>query len=288
MPTEKRCRFCDKAELAPAHRGVSHPRVRAHGPFDLYACTTCGSLATWPQVEKDALAALYGSFASGVDAKLRDLRHSSPLTAWFERVVDRAVHFGGFERDAAFRWLDIGAGGGELAAALARRFPRASGLAVDWAGRPGGLDPRVDWQIADLNEPLPPLPQAELVVSLSVWEHVLEPSAFVERLLPLVAPGGLLYLVCPDAGSIAYRVLGTRWPYFLPGEHLNMPTLDGARRCLARLAPTDEVRVDTIGLPYPPAYVLGFLGLDRVARWAQRLPSVPLPVGALEAVCRRF
>ncbi|MDX2086592.1 MAG: methyltransferase domain-containing protein [Kofleriaceae bacterium] len=283
-----RCRFCDSTTLVPRHRGVAHPRRREHGPFDLYACITCGSLGTWPQIDKAALAALYGAFASGVDAKLRDLRDASPLTAWFERVVDRAAQFGHLSPGAAFRWLDVGAGGGELAAALARRFPHAAGRAVDWAARPDGLDPRVDWQIADLNEPFPAsLGQAKLVVSLSVWEHVLEPSTFVERLLPLVAPGGLLYLVCPDAGSVAYRALGRRWPYFLPGEHLNMPTRAGARRCLERLAPGHDIRVATIGLPYPPAYVLGFLGLDRVARWAQRLPSVPLPVGALETVCKR-
>jgi hypothetical protein len=123
---------------------------------------------------------------------------------------------------------------------------------------------------------------------VSVWEHVLEPGAFASKLLKLVAPGGLLYLVCPDAGSLAHRVLRTRWPYFLPGEHLNMPTRRGARRCLERAAePGDSITVDRVGLPYPPAYVLGALGLGRLARWARRLPALPLPVGALEAVFRR-
>lgn len=282
MPTE--CRFCGARELRVRWRGVVHPRKRDHGPFDLYACRACGSLGTAPLPSKDALAALYGSFASGVDATLRTMRAASPLTAWFEQVVRHTARAGAFSRDRALRWIDVGAGGGELAAALARAYPNSTGLALDWSTRPDGLDARVAWQLADLNEPLPDLAPVDLVISLSVWEHVLDPAAFAQRLLPLVAPGGLLYLVCPDAGSLAARVLGARWPYFLPGEHLHVPTLAGARRCIER-AGARAVIVERVGLPYPPAYVLGYLGVD--APWARRLPAVPLPVGALAAIVRR-
>jgi len=284
------CRFCGSSQLRPIHRGLSHPRRREHGPFDLYACRDCGSLGTWPQPSRAALEALYGAFAGGVDAKLRALRRATPLTAWFDSVMRRTTRLGRFGPDAAFRWLDVGAGGGELAAALARAFPRASRTAIDWSPRPNGLDPRVAWQVADLNDDAfgASLRRAKLVISVSVWEHVLEPGAFARELYRLVAPGGLLYLVCPDAGSLAHRVLRTRWPYFLPGEHLNMPTRRGARRCLERAAaPGDSITVGGVGLPYPPAYVLGALGLDRLARWARPLPALPLPVGALETICRR-
>jgi SAM-dependent methyltransferase len=288
------CRFCGSSALRRTHPGLSHPRRREHGPFDLYTCQGCGSLGTWPQPSREALAALYGSFASGVDSNLRELRQQTPLTAWFDAVLRRTTRMGRFARDAAFRWLDVGAGGGELAAALAREFPRASGRAIDWSARPAGLDPRVEWQVADLNDAAfatpAPAHKADLVISVSVWEHVLEPEAYASKLLTLVAPGGLLYLVGPDAGSLAHRVMRTRWPYFLPGEHLNMPTRRGARRCLERVAsPGDSIAVHRVGLPYPPAYVLGGLGFARLGRLARalRLPAVPLPVGALEAVCRR-
>jgi len=281
-----RCPFCGSTSLHRTHLGMTHPRRREHGPFDLYACTVCKSVATDPLPTRAALDALYGSFASGVEGSLRDLRAETPLTAWFSQVVDRAASLGGFH--GAFRWLDVGAGGGELATLLAERYPHATGTAIDWAPRPAGVPERVDWQLADLNDPAFKAPQADLVISLSVWEHVLDPEAFVQSLIARVAPGGLLYLVCPDAGSLAARVLRSRWPYFLPGEHLHMPTRDGARRLLKRLAhPGDDVSVGRVGLPYPPAYVLGFLGLGRVAKLARRLPSVPLPVGAVEAVVRR-
>lgn len=282
------CRFCGSPALRQTHRGVSHPKKRDHGPFDLYACSECGSVGTWPLPTPEDLAALYGSFSSGVEATLRDLRAATPLSSWFGSVVRRVAELGRFTRDSKFRWIDVGAGGGELAELMAHEFPHATGTAIDWAPRPMGIDPIVEWRVADLNDPAFTAPPADLVVSLSVWEHVLDPSAYVRTLHQLVAPGGLLYLVCPDAGSLAARVLGTWWPYFLPGEHLNMPTLHGARRCVEQaMGPGDTVSVAPVGLPYPPAYVLGFLGLARLSRLARPLPSVPLPVGALEAVCRR-
>lgn len=279
------CRFCDSTALSIAHRGVSHPKRREHGPWDIYACKECGSLSTWPLPTAAQLDALYGSFDGGVESKLRDLRAATPLSEWFTSVAQRVT--GLARASGAFRWIDVGAGGGELAAIMARQFPQASGVAIDWAERPATLDPAVEWLQADLNADELSVRPAQLVISLSVWEHVTEPARFVEKLVRLVAPGGLLYLVCPDAGSKAARMLGTRWPYFLPGEHLNMPTLEGARRCAEAAARDITVEVAPIGLPYPPAYVAGFLGLDRIAKLARKLPSVALPVGALEAVCRR-
>jgi len=259
------CRFCGSPALLPA--------------LGMVRCAECGSLATDPLPSPETLAAMYSGYDGGVRGNLRQMRQETPLSAWFASIVETTAR----PRDAAFRWLDVGAGGGELAGMLAARYPNATGTALDWAERPADLASSVDWRVADLNGDFT-APPADLVLSISVWEHVLQPDRFVERLARLVAPGGELYLVCPDAGSLAFRVLGRRWPYYLPGEHLHLPTVRGAQRCLERLG--GDVRVRRIGLPYPPAYVLGFLGLTHVAKLARRLPGLPLPVGALEARVR--
>jgi len=103
----------------------------------------------------------------------------------------------------------------------------------------------------------------------------------------LVRPGGALYLVCPDYGSFAARLLGRHWPFWIPGEHLHIPTRGGARLALQRAlragSATGAVFVRSVGIPYPPSYVLAYLGFPTLARAMRRAPAAPLPVGALEA-----
>ena len=61
------CRFCQSSELVPKHRGLSHPKLPDHGPFDLYVCRDCGSLVTWPVPAADALDRLYAAMDCGVE-----------------------------------------------------------------------------------------------------------------------------------------------------------------------------------------------------------------------------
>jgi hypothetical protein len=84
--------------------------------------------------------------------------------------------------------------------------------------------------------------------------------------------------------------MGERWPYFTPGEHLNMPTPRGARACLSRQWRTlhpgaDEPSVFSapIGLPYSFRYVLRRFGFDFFGKMLPPGVGVALPAGALEA-----
>ena len=50
-------------------------------------------------------------------------------------------------------------------------------------------------------------------------------------------------MICPDYGSFARRALGRAWAYFEPGEHLSIPTREGALACVRRAATErDSVR----------------------------------------------
>jgi SAM-dependent methyltransferase len=249
-------------------------------------------MGTWPLPSEEALTQLYGSFHDGIDPALRRLRGDAPPTAWYARAVKHATRAAGFSHSAAFTWIDLAAGAGEVGAILNSTFVNATGVSVDWHGRPAKLaaDPRHDWIATDLNAPgfagaigTP----ADLVIALSVWEHVRDPAEFVRDASALVKPGGTLYLACPDFGSIAARVLGRKWPFWIPGEHLHVPTRKGARICIARAIAGrggDAAEfVRPVGVPYPLAYVAGFVRFERFGKLLRGLPAMPLPVGALEA-----
>jgi SAM-dependent methyltransferase len=167
---------------------------------------------------------------------------------------------------------------------------------VDQHARPAALSSleHVAWKQLDINDDHfadAVGGGAQLVFSSAVWEHVLHPDRFVHNLLRRVKPGGLLYLMTPDYGSMARRLLGRRWPYFSPGEHLNMPTPAGARSCLTRQwraihgeQPAPVIRCASLYLPYTLRYAFRRFGMDGLGRLLPLGLAVPLPAGAMESV----
>jgi SAM-dependent methyltransferase len=238
---------------------------------------------------------LYRFFESGLPKGRRKIRSAEALGPWFEHCVEAALGASPEGRKASFTWLDVGAGAGEVSELLSRRCPAAQGVAVDLHERPADLPDRsnLGWERCDVNEvgfSARLSHRADIVLAISVWEHVLDPSALVRDLLALLRPAGTLYLACPDFGSLARRLLRTRWPFFLPGEHLNMPTIEGTRRCLesgldgsAWRREEASLRIRRIGLPYSVQYYLQYLGLRRLSGLVPPSLAVAFPAGALEA-----
>lgn len=148
--------------------------------------------------------------------------------------------------------------------------------------------------VADLNDPAFSARiggSADVVVAVAIWEHVREPDVFVRNLLELLAPGGLLFLACPNYASVVRRIMGRRWPYFIPGEHLFMPTPAGASACLARAwgnLSTQAARIDVrpIAIPYTTRYTLSYVGLGALAKLVPSGLGFPLPTGALQTTVK--
>lgn len=290
------CMFCGGSMLLQ-HHGVFHPFKPDHGPFDIYACKECGSVQTCPMPSRESLTSLYGSYQDGLPELHRTIMKEDPQTAVYGQCVNRITSLSKRLASDEFVWLDIGAGGGEFATLMSSAFPKSKGIAVDQHSRPASLADVsiVEWREADINqlEFSDNLPQADVVASIAVWEHVLCPDLFVRNLLRLVKPGGILYLLCPNNASLASRLLGKRWPLFTPGEHLAMPTKKGAVRCVQRewnlLHGDESIDVFSQGkmLPYTVRYLMRRLGVDAIGRMLPIGLSFPLPVGALETVAIR-
>ncbi len=291
------CLFCGSQSLNLLYSGHFHPVAKWHGPFDFYRCNTCGSGLTWPLPEPEQLTKLYESFEGGMIPGIRALRDQYPLTLWFQQCINNAMKYSGNDISTAstFQWVDLGAGKGEMAISLAKRFPLSNGIAVDFHDRPGELDlyPSVKWIKTDMNQDDFPDhfadKKARFVFSITVLEHLLRPDQFVEKALDIPGKHGCLYLTTPMLNSNAFHLLKKRWPYYLPGEHLNIPSLKGMRILLERICGekfdkgTWSVHVKPVILPYPLGYYAKYLKLGKMAdkipyQWVLRLPT-----GILEA-----
>lgn len=132
--------------------------------------------------------------------------------------------------------IDLGAGTGTAALALARRLPGARVVAVDVAepmlevvrhrAHEFGVADRVRVVQADLDEPWPGLGPADLVWAAASLHHLADPGHALAQARAALRPGGVLMVTEIDS-----------FPRFLPDE-------DGAaleERCHAALA---EVRTE--------------------------------------------
>jgi len=99
----------------------------------------------------------------------------------------------------ARRVLDLGCGVGQLALALAERFPEMAILAVDPSpemirvARADRPHPRIDYRQGRIEE-VPRDPPFDLVVSTHAFPYVEEPLDFLRQVREVLRPGGGLLL----------------------------------------------------------------------------------------------
>lgn len=60
----------------------------------------------------------------------------------------------------------------------------------------------------------------DLIYMEHVFEHLFEPNTILERLKPLLREGGTIIISVPNHNSILSRVLGLRWRWTCPPDHL--------------------------------------------------------------------
>ena len=286
-----RCPYCTARALRRTYTGLYHPLKSDHGPFDFYECGKCGSGVTFPMPSAKSLNALYQIYSSGLPAQNRCAMLDGDGEAWHLSCVKRIAALSHVTTLSHFSWIEAGAGAGEMARRMASAFPNSSGLAVDLHARPTNLSPNTEWLQIDLNQPdfyEKIGRKADVVYATAVWEHVSNPDIFAQNMVKLLNSGGLLYLVCPNYASLARKILGKRWPYFTPGEHLTMPSAKGAEICLHRAFATAGLSGSGISSrPFLLAYSLGYtarrLGLP-FSGLIPRFLRIPMPAGGLESV----
>jgi SAM-dependent methyltransferase len=292
-----KCLFCAGDSIVFQYGNLYHPLANDHGPFSFYRCSNCGSGLTYPLPSSTQLTSLYTRFSDGIMPGIREIRERFPLTVWYRQCMQRALIQSrkNYNSTSEFSWIDMGAGKGELSAMLAKTFPLSKGLALDFhqLNFPGHDLPNVTYQSVDLNDEAfvknLPLEKVDLIFVITVLEHLRRPDIFLAQAVTLLKPGGYLYLTTPRFDSIASRLMGKSWPYFIPGEHLNIPSLRGMNILLQRVCSEKYhlnnciVSSDPTILPYPAGYYLKYFKLGSLDRRVPQSWIWRIPTGMLEA-----
>jgi SAM-dependent methyltransferase len=216
---------------------------------DIVRCADCGhmQLARFPPAawlaeayaraeSTDYLAEERGQRATARAALDRIERHARR-----GRLLDLGC-WAGFLLDEARRrgWETIGIEPSEFASAYARQRL--------------GLDVRSGELFATELHP----GSFDAVVLGDVVEHLRDPGAALERIAALAAPGAVLYMTLPDAGSRIARLLGGRWWSVIP-THLHYFTRQSLLTLLRRFG-WGPLELRTAPKAFTIRYYLGRLG----------------------------
>ena len=234
---------------------------------DFVRCPVCGHAQLEPMPGDAQLEEAYRDAASGdyLEEERGQRTTAASELARIERHVPRE------------RLADLGCWVGFLVDEAARRGWRAVGVEPsEWAAeqaRARGLEvvvaPLLD---ADL-----PAAAFTAVTLGDVIEHLPDPGTALDRIARLLAPGGVLWLATPDAGSRIARAMGRRWWSVIP-THVHLFTRTSIVRLLERHG-FEVLEVTTSPKAFSVRYYLERLGgywppLARGLVWLARRAGV--------------
>lgn len=275
------CILCN-GEGAPWYSGMRDRMLEVPGEWGFRRCPACGLLWLDPRPVEDDIGSAYtqdycthaageeGSRVSSLRRKMEDaaMPTISGRGGWTGRLLGalpmirdmagvRNMFLDGARRGGI---LDVGCGNGRFLAGMRRLGWETLGLEADPAAA------KIARERFGLNVVEGRLGEVELhagpfdaVTARHVVEHVHDPVSFLRRCYGLVAPGGRMAVLTPNAGSLGHRLFTGDWSELDPPRHLYMFTAD----TLARAA-------GLAGLPSPVVR-----STARAARWTWG-PSVSI------------
>lgn len=267
------CPLCDGRALLLYHATTDDPKrlyrtenfrctalnASDHGP--VYRCSVCGVGFIWPQPDPTLLRKLYENAEDPLYNEEEDGRRRT-----WDRMLRRYIGEGNGETV-----LDIGCHTGIFLSLAGQHGWKTvgvepSGWAREHARKEFGLDVRAG--LEDIGGIKP-----TVVTLFDIIEHLAEPASMLRTIRERVDAGTRCIITTPDFGSMASRLLRSRW-YCIRQQHLFYFT----RGSLASLLEHTGWRLRSAH-PYARSFTLQY--------WADRLRRANPGLGTLAATLIR-
>ena len=211
------------ARHCPGCGGSSSRPAGTKDGFDLCRCRSCGTIFTarLPEAEE---AKDYGDYYSAANLQERPLVRA--------RLAQVVASLEPYRRTG--RWLDVGCGAGTLMRAAADAGWQVEGTEVSEGAAVAVREAGFEVHVGDLAALDLPAGGYDVVSMVEVVEHVPDADALLRRVAELVRPGGAVYVTTPNGHGISGRALRERWSVVAPPEHLQLFSVPGLRKALAR------------------------------------------------------
>lgn len=217
-------------------------------------CLRCGLLYTSPRLKPESLTRQY---AESKDEDYFLETEARSMNAYLALAVIRRHASGG-------RLLDIGCATGFFLNAARLSFEVSGVEPSRWAREFAREKLGLERLHPTLEEARFPEGRFDVVALIDVIEHVPDPAGLLGEAARVTKPGGLLYVVTPDAESLSARVLGGKW-WGLRPAHIYYFSRKTLARALEK-AGYEVVSASSYGRIFSWKY------------WLSRLSNYPRPV----------
>jgi SAM-dependent methyltransferase len=259
MSAQGACSACGRLGLRPHLRVAGEigpdgliPSTDRFGTAlgDIVRCPTCSHMQLEPMPGEAMLAAAYAQAASD-DYIEEEAGQRATARRTLERIEVHAADRG--------RLLDLGCWVGFLLAEARARGWRTLGVEPSEFGSSYARDQLgLEVVTADLFSAELPPGGFDAIAMGDVLEHLVSPADALARIRELLAPGGVVWLAVPDAGSGVARLLGKRWWSVLP-THVQYFTRASLATLLARCG-FDQLESSTAPKAFTISYYLERIG----------------------------
>lgn len=207
----------------PACGSPNHTSRGVKNGFLMLTCKNCRTLYT-AQLPNEENQQNYDEYYNPNNLSAPDFVH--------QRLDEIVAGFAPYKENN--RLIDVGCGGGFLLQAAHRAGWDVKGLEVSPPAVKHLQDMGLDVRCQFLEEAKYPDDYFDVVTACGVLEHVPEVEPFTREIVRILRPGGLFYATTPNGVSGSALMLGLKWSTVSPPEHLQLFSISGMKKFLAR------------------------------------------------------